>query len=117
MRVNISCPEKKINLGRNILVADKVLDRMVGLMFSKSLGESDGLLIKRCNSIHTFFMRYPIDLLFLSDEKKIVKIIRNLRPWRMTRLYFRSNQVLELMGGTLDDSIDIDDQLEVICIN
>lgn len=117
MMVNITCPDKKISLGDKVRVADKFLDRLVGLMFSKSLGDSDGLLILNCNSIHTCFMRYPIDILLLSKDKKIVKIIRDLKPWRMTRLYFGANQVLELMGGTLDKSIEIDDQLEVVCIN
>ncbi|MDC1174839.1 DUF192 domain-containing protein [Bacteriovoracaceae bacterium] len=93
--------------------ANNIFTRMKGLMFSESLGEFDGLLITPCNSIHTFFMKYPIDVVFLSKDYKVVKVRRNIKPWRMTGIYFGAFQVLEMNAGTLSPDINPGDQLEV----
>ena len=104
-------------IGSQIRVADSPISRMIGLMFKKEMNGFDGLLIKPCNSIHTFFCRYNLDILFIDKNMKIIKIIRNLKPWRMTWIYFKASQVLELNGGTLSNDIIEGDTLEVICIN
>ncbi|MFT6068557.1 MAG: uncharacterized membrane protein (UPF0127 family) [Bacteriovoracaceae bacterium] len=109
--------QDKIKIALNAKEASSMLSRMKGLMFSKEMKGFDGLFIKPCNSIHTFFMNYPIDVLFLNKEMEIIKIKRNLRPWRMTRMYLSAHQVLELNGGSLDERILEGDKLEVICTN
>jgi hypothetical protein len=86
-------------------------------MFKEKMQGFDGLLIKQCRSIHTFFMMYPLDIVFMNSEMKIKKIIRNIKPWRMTFIYFTSTQVLELEAGTLPLEVHEGDKLEVICIN
>jgi len=88
-------------LSKDILIADTLVSRLVGLMFREKLIGADGLLINPCNSIHTFFMRYSLDIVFLNSDNKIVKIIRNIRPWRMTWIYFRAKKTLELPAGKL----------------
>ncbi len=98
-------------------IADDMFSRMKGLMFSKKIPFGDGILIKKCNSIHTFFMNYPIDIIFLGKDFSIKKVIRNIPPWRATKIYFNSYQVLELMGNTLPENMKTGDQLEAICIN
>lgn len=98
-------------------LADTFSLRLLGLMFSKDLGERDGLLIEPCNSIHTFFMNYKLDVIFLSRENKVVKVFKNLRPWRMTRMYFTAGKVLEMMGGSLNVELLPGDQLDIECIN
>ena len=56
----------------------------------------EGLLIPHCNAIHTFFMSYPIDATFLDKEGRVVKTVRNIRPWRpFVWGGFRARQVLE----------------------
>lgn len=86
-------------------------------MFSKKLPDCDGFLIKPCNSIHTFFMHYPIDVVFLDKNYKVVKIIYNLNPWRMTLVYLNSHQVLEMKAGTLNKNLTEGEIVEAICIN
>ena len=73
-----------------VKVAKSFKDRLIGLMFAKSLGEYNGLLISPCRSIHTFFMRMSIDVIFLDKNYKIIKIIRRMKPWRVTGIYFRA---------------------------
>ena len=62
-------------------VAKSFLQRAIGLIGRKSLPPGTGLLILRCNAIHTFFMRFPIDATFLDKDDRVVKVVRNIRPW------------------------------------
>ena len=116
--VKLICKEKKMILGEKVFIASTFLERLKGLMFDNDLGqEFDGMLIKHCNSIHTFFMNYKIDVLFLSNNLRVVKVIRDIKPWRVTKIYFKASQVLELRGGSLPSSIVEGDLLEEVCIN
>ena len=101
----------------NIRVANSLKDRIIGLMFSQNLGHFGGLLLTPCNSIHTFFMNYNLDVVFFSKNNKVIKIIREIRPWRITPIYFGSSKVLEVMGGTLSQKIKEGDDLDFVCIN
>jgi uncharacterized membrane protein (UPF0127 family) len=89
--------------GRVIKVreAKSAVERFVGLLGTKNIESDEGLLIHQCNSIHTFFMAYPIDVIFLDKSEKVIKIIRNLKPWRMTSMYWKASKVLELKAGTI----------------
>jgi uncharacterized membrane protein (UPF0127 family) len=81
--------------------ADTFLSRFVGLMGRRHLAFGEGLHIRPCNGIHTFFMRIPIDAAFLDAEGVIVKQFHALPPWRTTAIYRRARSVLELPAGTL----------------
>jgi len=111
MKIQIRYGQKTIS--NDILVADTMGSRLVGLMFKEKLTGADGLLISPCNSIHTFFMRYSLDIVFLSSDNRIIKIIRDLKPWRMTWLYFRASKTLELPAGRLPKDLKEGDVLEV----
>lgn len=102
---------------QKMMIANNILDRMKGLMFSKELPACDGFLISPCNSIHTFFMLYNLDVIFLDKNYYVIKVIYDLSPWKMTWIYFRANQVLEMKAGTLKKGIQNGDKLEAICIN
>lgn len=110
-------------MGDTLIIADEVkvaetfLDRLVGLMFKSEMVGFNALLIKDCRSIHTFFMKYDIDVVFLDREMKVKKIIRKMRPWRMSWIYFTSSQVLEMRAGELSVELSEGDKLEVVCTN
>ena len=63
-------------------VAESAFERMRGLIGRDGLGRGRGMLITKCNCIHTFFMRFPIDATFLDRKGNVVKVVRNIRPWR-----------------------------------
>ena len=63
-------------------VAETFAERAKGLIGRKGLAPGEGMLIPRCNCIHTFFMRFPIDATFFDRSGKVVKTVRNVRPWR-----------------------------------
>lgn len=82
-------------------VAETLAERTKGLIGRDSLPPGTGLLIKRCNCIHTFFMRFAIDATFLDGEGRVVRIVRNIRPWRLWVWGgWRARQVLETASLT-----------------
>jgi uncharacterized membrane protein (UPF0127 family) len=111
MKLQITYKNKQ--LSNDILLAESLLSRMIGLMFKEKLVGADGLMIDPCRSIHTFFMRYNLDIVFLSRNNQVVKIIRNLKPWRMTWIYFQATKTLEMPAGQLPQDINVGDCLEV----
>jgi len=77
-------------------VAETFAQRAKGLIGRRGLGPDEGLLIPRCNCIHTCFMRFPIDATFLDRKGAVVKIVRNIRPWRLFVWGgWRARQVIE----------------------
>ena len=79
-------------------VADSVLTRMKGLLGRSSLGTGEGLLIRPASSIHMFFMRFPIDAVFLDRTLRVIGIAESLRPWRVAGRR-GARAVLELPAG------------------
>ena len=91
------------------------LGRAVGLMFRKKLGSSDGLLIKffpGSNSVHSFFMRFPIDLIFIGKDLRAVDL-KTLKPWRAYSPKKQCRWVLEVNEGVIKErGIEIGDVLK-----
>ena len=101
-------------LATNVKVADNLFTRMKGLLGKKELPTGDALWIKPCFSVHTFFMKFPIDVLFLNKQNQVIAAISNLTPNRLSRLYPQSCSVLELPIGTIDASnTAIGDKIEI----
>jgi uncharacterized protein len=75
--------------------------RLRGLLDRKGLAPGEGLLIRPASSIHTFFMRFPIDVVFVDRGGVVVKLVSNLRPWRVA-LGRGGRDVLELRAGEAD---------------
>ena len=74
---------RRVNvLGIDAEVAESAFERMRGLIGRDGLERGKGMLITKCNCIHTFFMRFPIDATFLGRKGEVVKVVRNIRPWR-----------------------------------
>jgi uncharacterized membrane protein (UPF0127 family) len=84
--------------------ADRAWSRMVGLLGRRSLAEDEGLLLTPCTSIHTFFMRFPIDVLYLDREHVVLKAVRALRPFRFSACLRGCHSVLELPAGAIEAS-------------
>jgi uncharacterized protein len=76
--------------------------RGLGLMFRRSLAPGAGIWMAPCNGIHTFFMRFPIDVVFMDRQQRVVRVYPGLRSWRMVPLVFVAHSVVELPAGTLE---------------
>jgi len=75
--------------------------RLRGLLGRTSFEPGEGLHLEPCNSIHTFFMRFPIDVLFLDREGVVVLALGRVPPWRATRIVRAARSVLELPAGII----------------
>ena len=85
--------------------------RLKGLMGRSFLPVGKAMLLKPCPQIHTCFMRFAIDVLFLDKQGKVVHIIENMPPWRFSPIVARAAQTLELPGGVLQGRVQVGDQL------
>jgi uncharacterized protein len=81
-----------------IATASTFLSRAKGLLGRKQMKPWDGLYITRCNSIHTHFMRFSIDVIFLNEHNECVRLIESLKPWRWAKEP-QAKHVLELSVG------------------
>jgi len=88
-------------------VADTFWKRFRGLMGKPPPPNGEGLLIQPCNSIHMFFMRFPIDVVFMDREFRVVKLIRGLSPNKVVGTVAGAWQVLELEAGKLPESVGL----------
>lgn len=88
-------------LAARVKVADSFFLRLKGLLGAGSLSQGEGLWIVPCKAVHTFGMRFPIDVIFLDSEQRVVVAISGLLPNRATSFYRNAASVLELSAGTL----------------
>lgn len=82
--------------------------RGVGLMFRKNVPAAfgNGLFFPRCRALHTFWMRFPLDICFLDDAGGVVEVRRGVRPWRIVSGPRAARHVFEVAAGDLDDFTD-----------
>jgi uncharacterized protein len=101
-------------LCEHMMIADGPWRRMRGLLGRQSLPLGEGMLLQPAPSIHTAFMRFPIDVVFIDGTLRVTKIVHDLRPWRIAAAH-RSWGVIELARGEADRrEIDVGDQLGVV---
>jgi len=82
--------------GVDVEVAETFGERARGLIGRDDLPHGRGMLIPKCNCIHTCFMRFPIDATFLDRHGAVVKTVRDIRPWRFWVWGgWKASQVLE----------------------
>jgi uncharacterized membrane protein (UPF0127 family) len=79
-------------------IAERPLARMRGLLGRKSLDPGSGMLLTPESSVHMFFMHFPIDVVFLDRDHKVVGVRHELRPWKMAGAR-RAHAALELPAG------------------
>lgn len=91
-------------LATNAVVADDILRRFQGLLGRKRLEKGEALIIKPCNSIHMFFMRFAIDAVFVDKNNKVAGLVKNLKPFRLSPVFFKARFVVELPAGAIEES-------------
>jgi uncharacterized membrane protein (UPF0127 family) len=83
------------------VLADTALARMRGLLGRRELPSGEGVLLRPASSVHTAFMRFAIDAVFLDRDLEVIKVVAGLRPWR-TASGRHAKAVLELAAGECD---------------
>lgn len=94
--------------------ADGFFARGRGLMLAPPLSEGGGLVIEPCNSIHMFFMCYPLDVIFVDREGRVLFLYEGIKPWRVGRLVKGARMTIELPAGTISRThTEIGDKLSL----
>ena len=85
----------------DVKLANNFVTRSLGLLPKSSISEDEGLTIKPCCSVHTFFMRFPIDVLFVDRQNRIVALYENVGRNRVLPIHLNSFLVIELAAGQI----------------
>jgi hypothetical protein len=93
---------RNLTLAEDARIANTVFLRVKGLLGEKSLPEGRALIIKPCNAIHTFFMRFAIDCLFLDRENRVLRFTPSLKPFRLSPVIFGAVTTIEFVAGSVD---------------
>jgi uncharacterized membrane protein (UPF0127 family) len=78
------------------------MTRLVGLLGRSSLAPGEGLVIEPCSSVHTAFMRFSIDVLYVDKHGKVIKATPEMKPFRVGGVLKTSCSVIELPNGTIE---------------
>lgn len=90
------------NVSKNAILADNAkpcdtpLKRLVGLLNRKELNKGEAAILAPSNCIHSFFMRFTIDALFLDKNGKVVGVLPSFKPFQLSPIYFNCHSVIEL---------------------
>ncbi len=94
--------------------ASNPVSRGVGLIGRRGLTQGGGLIIQPCNSVVSFFMRFPIDVMFLGKDMRVMHMIHAMAPWRTSKIVRGAKLVVELPAGTLFSSnTDVGDTIVI----
>ena len=88
-------------IAADVRLANTFATRLRGLMFRRGLWPGEGLWIRPCQGVHSFWMLFAIDVIFLDRELRIVRLVANLRPFRLTKPQLAASSVLEVASGTI----------------
>lgn len=105
---------KNIVLSSDLENADSHWKRMKGLLGREGLEDHRALWIKPCSSIHTYFMKFSIDVAFVDRDLKVTRVCQDIKPGKLVFSPLRTHSVFEFNSGNLkQQAIEVGDQLHV----
>jgi uncharacterized protein len=111
---------RRTYLATRLCLAGNHWSRLRGLMLTKAddFVAGQGLWISPSHGVHTFAMRFPIDVIYLDRDRNVIHLEQNLKPWRVAPVQLRAASVLELPAGTLHStSTGAGDEIEIVMGN
>ena len=102
VKINLIEKTSKELIAAEVIEANTFFDKLFGLITRRRLRDREGFLIENCNGIHTFWMRYSIDAVFLNKNNMVLAIYYNIKPFRATPFIKNACFVLELKSGTIE---------------
>lgn len=117
-KVKVFNKTKESILLPKVYVAESFFNRLKGLMGTKNLDSDRGLLIRPCNSVHTFFMKFPIDVAFIDKNGQICHIIHSMKKNRVSPIVPKAFSVLEAPSATFKAcNLELEDMVELFPFN
>ncbi len=113
-RVLVRNKTRNTQLGDQVEVAGSGATRTKGLLGRKGLERGEGMWIIPCEAVHTFFMKFPIDLVYIDRNQRVKKVSKRVPAWRLSAC-LSAHSILELPAGTIQDSqTEAGDALEIV---
>lgn len=100
--VRVMNRSRGMELAREAWVADTRWTRLRGLLGRSPLRRGEGLILMPCRGVHTWGMRYPIDVVLVADGGRVTAVYPDLEPWRRTRFHRDARTALEVPRGTIE---------------
>jgi hypothetical protein len=97
----------------NLKITETGKERRVGFLKTKGISKQDGMLITKCKGIHTFFMKFPISVIFLDKKEKIVRIDKVIPPFKIIPLVSKASKVLEFSVRKDISHLKVGDYLKI----
>ncbi len=104
---------RQVVISEKVTVANTFFSRLVGLLATPHLDKNQALLLKPAQSIHTFFMCYPIDIMFVDKYNRVIAIYACLKPWHLTRFHFAAYAVEFSCGRIKSSNTSLGDIIEI----
>jgi uncharacterized membrane protein (UPF0127 family) len=112
---------RNTTLGEAIAVAATAAQRVRGLLGRECLEDGQGLLFKNCGSLHTFFMTFPIDIIYADRKGKVLKVAPSVKPFKLVAAPMRAFYAIELPEGAIErsrtqagDMLLLDEEIEIL---
>jgi uncharacterized protein len=106
---------KQVLIAGQAEVANSAPDRMIGLLKKDHLDKEEALVITHCSSIHMFFMKFAIDVVFIDKHNKVVGLVEKIKPFQLSPIFWRANQAIELPAGTISEKrIEVGDRFQIL---
>jgi len=119
--VIVTNTERNTVIGEAIEVARTASQKVKGLLGRECLEEGQGLLFKGAGSLHTLFMRFPIDIIYTDKKGKVVKVAEAVRPFKLVAAPLRCHYALELPAGAITasntrvgDHLNFEEETEIV---
>ncbi len=107
-------PKSRKYIASSVIEADTIFKRMKGLLGRDSLPPGEALWLRPCKSVHTIGMKFPIDILFIARDNRVVGMEESIPPNRFSAFVFKAAGVLELPAGAISESgTKVGDMLEI----
>lgn len=114
-RIEIKNITKNKIIVDNGYMANTFLTRLKGLLGKREIEDNEGICIYPCKSVHTFFMQFPIDIVFIDRDNKIIHITENLRHYRISKYVKNAEYVIEIGGSkSKKKDIEVGDEIDII---
>lgn len=89
-------------LTRNASKAFSLFSRLKGLLGKNSLASDEALILSPCTCVHTFFMKFPIDVAFIDNKNIVLALYSHLKPNRMTSIHWKAKWAIEFVSGAIE---------------
>ena len=101
-------------IAQDVVIADTALSRLKGLLGRDTLASREALVITQCRSIHMFFMRFAIDVIFVDKKNRVVGLVKRIKPFYMSPYFWRASAAIELHEGVIEFShTQVGDEIQI----